>query len=93
MAIHTEDSLRRARIPQILNLLLAVPAFEAVGAEGLVASQDGQILNLVPTAAAAICAVVADQGAIAEEKKVRIGVEQGAASITPKAVDMPSVAS
>lgn len=47
MALHTEDTLRCPRIAQVLDLLLAVPALEALGAKSLVAGQDGQIFDLV----------------------------------------------
>lgn len=40
----------------------------------------------------AVCAVVADQGAVAEEEKVCVGVEQGAAGIASEAVQVPSIA-
>lgn len=36
MAVHAEYALRGTRIPQVLDFFLAVPALEAVGAEGLV---------------------------------------------------------
>lgn len=93
MAVHAEDALRGTRIPQILDFLFAISALEAVGAECLVSRQDGQILNLVPAAAATVCAVVTDQRSITEEEQVRVGVKEGAAGVTPEAVDMPSVAS
>lgn len=89
---HAEDALGGPRIPQILNLLLAVPAAKAAGTKGLIARQDGQILDLVPARAAAVGAIVADEGAIAEEKEVGVGVEQGAAGIAPKAVNVPTIA-
>jgi hypothetical protein len=91
VAGHAEDTLRSAGIAQILNLALAVPTPEAVGTEGLVAGQDGQVLNLVAAMIAAIGAVVAYQGAVAEEQQVRIRVEESAARIAAEAVDMPSV--
>lgn len=66
MALHTEDTLRCPRIAQVLDLLLAVPALEALGAKSLVAGQDGQILDLVRARAAAVRAIAADQRAVAE---------------------------
>ena len=93
MTVHTEDALRGARISEVLDLSLTISALEAVGAEGLVACEDGQVLNLVSAATAAVCTVVADQGSVTKEQKVRIGVEEGSACIAPKAVDVPSVAS
>lgn len=93
MAGHAKDSLRRACIAQVLNLAFAVPTSEAVGAEGLVACQNGEILDFVATVVAAICTIVADEGAVAEEEEIRIGVEEGAAGVAAEAVYVPSVAS
>lgn len=42
---------------------------------------------------AAVGAVVADERAIAEEQQVGIRVEQGAARVAAKAVDVPSIPS
>jgi hypothetical protein len=92
VAAHAKDALRGARIAQILNLPLAVATAEAARAESLVASQDGQVFDLVAACIAAVCTVVADEGAVAEEEQVGVGVEQGAASVTSEAVDVPSVA-
>lgn len=93
MTAHAKDSLGSARITQILNLPFAIATPETAGAEGLVASEDGQVFDLVAAGIAAICAVVADEGAVAEEEKVCVGVEQRAACVTPETVDVPSVAS
>lgn len=93
MAIHTENTLRGPSIAQIFNLSLAISASKARSAEGLVPSKDGQILDLVPTGAAAVGAVVANKGAIAEEEEVRIGVEEGPAGVATEAVEMPPVSS
>lgn len=93
MTGHAEDTLRGASIAQILNLALAVPAPEAVCTKGLVAGQDGQVLDLVAAVVAAVCAIVAYQGAVAEEQQIGIRVEQGAAGVAAEAVDVPSVAS
>ena len=79
MAGHAEDALRRARIAQVLDLPLAVATFEAVGAEGLVAGEDGQVLDLLPARVARVGAVVADERAIAEQEQIGVGVEEGAA--------------
>jgi hypothetical protein len=40
---------------------------------------------------AAVCAVVADEGAVAEQQQVGVRVEQGAARVTAEAVNVPSV--
>jgi hypothetical protein len=93
MARHAEDTLRGAGIAKVLNLTLAVPAPKAVRTERLVTCQDSQIFNFVAAMVAAICAVVAYQGAVAEQEEVRIGIEQGAASVAAEAVNVPSVAS
>lgn len=67
MACHAKDTLRSAGIAQVLNLALAVPTPEAVGAECLVTSQDSQVFNLIATVVAAVCTIVTNEGAIAEE--------------------------
>lgn len=76
MTRHAEDPLRRPRISQVLDLALAVPTPEAARAKCLVARKYSQVLDLLPTGAAAVCAVVADEGAIAEKEEVRIRVEE-----------------
>lgn len=92
MTAHAKDALGRPRIAQIFYFSLAVSTSEAGRAKGLISRQDGQVFDLVAACAAAVCAIVADEGAIAEEEEVRIGVEEGAASIATKAIQMPSVA-
>ena len=67
MTLQTENSLRRPRILEIFDLLFAVPTFEAVGAECLISREDSQIFYFVPTNAAAICTIIADERTIAEE--------------------------
>lgn len=59
MTLHAKDTLRRPRIAQILDLLLAISAPEALGAKGLVTRQDRQILDLIPARAATVCAIAA----------------------------------
>ena len=59
----------------------------------MVACEDSQIFNFIPAGTAAVCAVVADEGAIAEEEEVRIGVEEGPAGVASETVQMPSIAS
>ena len=61
MTNHTEDSLRCPGIFEILNLLLAIPAFETGCAKGLIPREDCKILDLVPTCAAAIRTIVANE--------------------------------
>lgn len=79
MAAHAEDALTGARITQVLNLPLAVSTLEACRTESLIAGKNGKILNLVAAGAAAVRAVVADKGPIAQEKEVGVRVEQGTA--------------
>lgn len=93
MTAHAEDALGRSRIAEVLNLPLAVPAAEAGCTEGLLTGEDGQILDLVSAGGTAVCAVVADQGSVAKEEKVRIGVEQGAAGVASETVQVPSIPS
>jgi hypothetical protein len=59
VAVHAENALRRPRISQVLNLPLAIAALEAIGTEGLIASQYGKVLNLVSAITAAVGAIVA----------------------------------
>lgn len=84
--------MRRAGIAQILDLPLAVAASKAGRAEGLVARQDGQVFDLVVTSATAVRAVVAYEGAVAEQEEVGVGIEKSVACVATKAVEMPSVA-
>jgi hypothetical protein len=91
VAGHTEDTLRGSCIAQVLNLSLAIPTPEAVGAKGLVAGQDGEVFDLVPAVVAAVGAVVADQGAVSEQQQVGVRVEQGAARVAAEAVNVPSI--
>lgn len=93
MTRHAKDALRSASIAQILDFALAVAASEAIGTKGLVAGQDGKVLDLVAAVVAAVCAVVAYERAVAEEEQVRVRVEEGAARVAAEAVDVPPVAS
>ena len=72
MTRHAEGSLRCTGIAEIFNLALAVSTSEAIGTEGLVAGQNGQVFDLVAAVVAAICAVVAYQGAVTEKEQIRI---------------------
>jgi hypothetical protein len=91
VAVHAKDAVGRPGIAQVLNLPFAVPTAEASRAEGLITSQDGKVLDLVPAGTAAIGAVVADERAIAEKEQIRVRVEQCVAGIAAEAVKMPSV--
>ena len=91
MAEHAEDPLRGARIAQVVDLALAISASEAAGAEGLVAREYGEVLDLVAAGAAAVGALVADERAIAEEEEIRIRVQQRLTGVASKAIDVPSV--
>ena len=91
VARHAEDALRGTGIAQVFDLPLAVAAPEAVCTKGLVASQDGQVLDLVAAVVAAVGAVVAYQRAVAEQQQVRVRVEESAARVAAEAVDVPSV--
>jgi len=91
MAVHAKDAVRRPGIAQVLNLPLAVPTAEAGCAKGLIARQDGKVLDLVPAGATAVGAVVADERPIAEKEQVRVRVQQCVAGVAPEAVKMPSI--
>ena len=91
MAVHAEDALGGPGIPQVFDLALAVSTAKASGAEGLIPRKDRKVLDLVSTGAATVGTVVANERAIAEQQKVRVGIEEGAASVAAKAIEMPSV--
>lgn len=61
MTAHAENTLRSARIAQIINLSLTTATSEAASTERLVAGQDGQVLDLVATCATAVGTIVADE--------------------------------
>lgn len=65
MTFHAKYALNRSRMLQVLDLFLAVAALEAIGTESLIASQDGEILNLAAATTTAIGAIVADECTIA----------------------------
>ena len=67
MAVHTKYTLRGSSIAQVFDLPFAVPASKALCAESLLAGQDGEIFDLVPTRTAAVRAVAADQRTISQE--------------------------
>lgn len=92
VTFHAEDALRCSCIFEILNLLLAVPAPETGCAESLIAGDDGEILDLVPAGAAAICTIVADKGAVAEEEEVGVRVQEGTTRVAAETVNMPTIA-
>lgn len=47
VAVHAKDPLRRACITEVFDFALAVATLEAVGAESLVAGQNGEIFDFV----------------------------------------------
>ena len=61
------------------------------GTKGLIAGQNGKVLDFVPTRATAVGTIVADEGAVAQEEQVGVRIEEGTAGIAPEAVDMPSI--
>ena len=92
MTLHAKYPLRGSGILEILNLLFTVPTSKTRCTERLISRQDGKILDLVPASTTTICTIVADERPVAEEKKICIGVEQGATGIAAEAVDMPTIA-
>lgn len=91
MATHTKYSLRCSGIAKILNLPFAISASETSRTKSLIPRKDCQILNLVSTCCATVCALVTDQGAIGKQKKVGIWIQQSATSIASEAVNVPAV--
>jgi hypothetical protein len=61
MTTHTENSLRRSRILQVLNLALAVPTSEAPSAKGLIPSKNRKILNFVAASRTAVSTAIANE--------------------------------
>ena len=59
MAAHAEDALGCPRISQILDLLLTISTSETRAAEGLIAGENREVLDLVSARIAAVGAVVA----------------------------------
>ena len=66
MTAHAKYPLRRSRISEILDLLLAVATSKTRAAECLISGENRKILDLVPTRIAAVSAVVAYERAVAE---------------------------
>lgn len=93
MAVHAEDSLGSTRITKVVNLSFTVATLEAVCTKGLISSENSEVFDFAATRTAAVGAIVADEGAIAEEEKVRVRVQVSAARMAAEAVDMPSVTS
>ena len=93
MTLHAENALRCPSISEVFYLLLTIPTLEASCAECLVPSQDSEVLDLVTTIAAAVCAVIAYQRAVAKEQEIGIAIKEGSTGVASKAVDVPSVSS
>lgn len=91
MTGHAEDSLRSASIPQVFNFALAVATSEAICTEGLIPGENREVLDFIAAVVAAICTIVTYQRAVAEQQEIRIGVEEGTASVTAEAINVPSV--
>lgn len=91
MTGHAEDALGCLCVFQILNLALAIPAFETLGAKGLFAGEDSEVFDLVLADGAAVGAIVADEGAIAEKEEVGVRVEEGATAVAAEAVNVPAI--
>ena len=53
-------ALRTSSVSAVLNLAFTIAAFEAGCTEGLISCDDREILNLVPTGTAVVCAIVTD---------------------------------
>jgi hypothetical protein len=68
MTFHAKYPLRRPGVFEILNLLLAISTSETGGTKRLVSGENGKILDFIPTGAAAIGTIVADEGSVAEEE-------------------------
>jgi len=86
MTAHTEYALRGSCISKVLDLALTVSATKAGRAKGLIACQNSEVFDFVVACATAVGAVVANQRAIAQEKEVRIAVQESTAGVTTEAI-------
>jgi hypothetical protein len=66
--------LRSARIFAVVDDGFAIPTLEASDAEGLVAGEDDQVLDLCAAVGAVVSTIVAEEGAIAEKEETGVGV-------------------
>jgi hypothetical protein len=60
MTSNAKYALRSSSVSEVLNLAFTITAFEAGCTEGLISCDDREILNLVPTGTAVVCAIVAN---------------------------------
>ena len=91
--MHAENALRSAGVAQVVYLLFAIAAFEALCAESFLACENSKVFDFVAACAAAVGAVIADEGAVTEEEKVGVGIEEGATSVAAETIDVPSISS
>lgn len=93
MTFHAKDSLRGSGVAKVFNFLLAVAAPEALSAKGLVACEDGEVFDLIPTGAATVRAVATDQRPITQHQEMCVRVEEGVTSAASETIDMPPLSS
>lgn len=93
MTTHAEDALAGARITQVLDLSLAVAALEAGSTKRLLVGEDCEVFDLVATHGAVVGAVVADEGAVAQQKQIGVRVEKSFAVVAAETGQVPSIAS
>lgn len=60
MTRHAKDALRRSGVAKVLNLALAIPAFETGCTICLIPGEDSQIFDFVATCTTAIGTIIAD---------------------------------
>ena len=66
MANHTKHTLVGLSILQIVDMSLTIATFEASATEGLIASKDGDILDLLLTGGTTISAIIAYKRTVAQ---------------------------
>lgn len=91
MALHTEETLQGAGVAQVLDFHLAQAAFEAVQAVGLVAGEDGQVVDFLVALLAVVQAVRAYEVAVAQHEEIQVATQQQLALQAFEAQDMPPI--
>lgn len=91
MARHTEETLGRTRIAQVLDLQLTHATLEARQTVRLVASKNGQVVDLLPALLTVVRTRQTHQAAVSEHQEVQVAAERLVALETLEALDVPAV--
>ena len=85
LAIHKKPT-RSSTVFENSHLLFAVSTLEAGLAKGVVLRENGEILYLAITDAAAICTIIANECPVVEKEEVCIRDEDGTAGVAAETV-------